>query len=104
MIQLFDSWAHHLSPEQFAEFSLPYMERVTKALKAKYPHVPVIMHANGGKCWGGHTRSLAGLCFCCSVAVGSESTMLIVDLHTGWHQRLQNVLRLFVMWSTQNRL
>lgn len=56
VIQLFDSWAHHLSPEQFAEFSLPYMERVTKALKAKYPHVPVIMHANGGKCWGGtHT-------------------------------------------------
>ncbi|KAG2434980.1 hypothetical protein HYH02_011979 [Chlamydomonas schloesseri] len=48
VIQLFDSWAHHLSPAQFAEFSLPYMERITKSLKAKYPHVPVIMHANGG--------------------------------------------------------
>lgn len=48
VIQLFDSWAHHLSPAQFTEFSLPYMERITVALKAKYPHVPVIMHANGG--------------------------------------------------------
>lgn len=48
IIQLFDSWAHHLSPEQFAEFSLPYAERITAALKAKYPHVPVILHANGG--------------------------------------------------------
>jgi hypothetical protein len=48
VIQLFDSWAHHLSPAQFAEFSLPYAERITRALKAKYPHVPVILHANGG--------------------------------------------------------
>lgn len=48
VIQLFDSWAHHLSPAQFAEFSLPYAERITKALKARYPHVPVILHANGG--------------------------------------------------------
>ncbi|GIL58918.1 hypothetical protein Vafri_13925 [Volvox africanus] len=48
VIQLFDSWAHHLSPTQFAEFSMPYAERITRALKAKYPHVPVIFHANGG--------------------------------------------------------
>lgn len=49
VIQLFDSWAHHLSPDQFAEFSLPYADRVARALKAKYPHVPVIFHANGGE-------------------------------------------------------
>ncbi len=48
MIQLFDSWAHHLSPGQFAEFSKPYADRVAAALKAKYPLVPVIFHANGG--------------------------------------------------------
>lgn len=48
VIQLFDSWAHHLSPAQFVEFSLPYADRVSQALKAKYPHVPVILHANGG--------------------------------------------------------
>ncbi len=50
VIQLFDSWAHHLSPDQFAEFSLPYANRIASALKAKYPHVPVIFHANGGGC------------------------------------------------------
>lgn len=48
VVQLFDSWAHHLSPEQFAEFSLPYANRVTEAVRAKYPHVPIIFHANGG--------------------------------------------------------
>eukprot|EP00879_Flechtneria_rotunda_P006574 GHRR01006907.1.p1 GENE.GHRR01006907.1~~GHRR01006907.1.p1 ORF type:complete len:401 (+),score=137.30 GHRR01006907.1:984-2186(+) len=48
VMQLFDSWAHHLSPEQFAEFSLPYANRIVAAVRAKYPHVPVIFHANGG--------------------------------------------------------
>lgn len=47
MVQLFDSWAHHLSPEQFAEFSLPYSERIIAAVRARYPHVPLIFHANG---------------------------------------------------------
>lgn len=49
VVQLFDSWAHHLTPEQFAEFSWPYAERVVQAVKAKYPHVPVIFHGNGGE-------------------------------------------------------
>jgi len=48
VIQLFDSWAHHLSPQQFAEFSLPYSERVIATVKAKYPDTPLIFHANGG--------------------------------------------------------
>ncbi|KAI8474824.1 MAG: uroporphyrinogen decarboxylase [Monoraphidium minutum] len=48
VVQLFDSWAHHLSPSQFTEFSLPYANRVAEAVRAKYPHVPIIFHANGG--------------------------------------------------------
>lgn len=47
-VQLFDSWAHHLSPEQFSEFSMPYAERIVSYVKARYPHVPLIFHANGG--------------------------------------------------------
>lgn len=50
VVQLFDSWAHHLSPEQFAVFSQPYANRVVDAVRAKYPHVPLIFHANGGEC------------------------------------------------------
>eukprot|EP00899_Mesostigma_viride_P008252 jgi/Mesvir1/17428/Mv08707-RA.2 len=48
VVQLFDSWAHHLSPAQFREFSLPYAERVMKAVRAQRPGVPLIFHANGG--------------------------------------------------------
>lgn len=47
VVQLFDSWAHHLSPTQFQEFSLPYAERVIQKVRAKHPKVPLIFHANG---------------------------------------------------------
>lgn len=48
VVQLFDSWAHHLSPEQFEEFSMPYAEMVLQKVKARYPDTPLIFHANGG--------------------------------------------------------
>lgn len=48
VVQLFDSWAHHLSPEQFREFSLPYAQRVIAGVKALHPNTPLIFHANGG--------------------------------------------------------
>lgn len=48
VLQLFDSWAHHLSPAQFREFSLPYAERVMAGVRAAKPDVPIIFHANGG--------------------------------------------------------
>jgi len=48
IVQLFDSWAHHLAPDQYAEFSAPYSERVIAAVNAARPGVPLILHANGG--------------------------------------------------------
>lgn len=49
VVQLFDSWAHHLSPDQFAEFSLPYAERVMKGVRKVHPNVPLMFHMNGGE-------------------------------------------------------
>ncbi|KAI7840333.1 hypothetical protein COHA_006115 [Chlorella ohadii] len=84
VVQLFDSWAHHLSPEQFAEFSMPYSERIIAAVRAKYPHVPLIFHANGA---GGKHALLAqssadviGLDWECTMAgarqtIGSNRTL-----------------------------
>jgi len=48
VVQLFDSWAHHLSPGQYAEFSMPYSEKVIAAVKRARPDAPLILHANGG--------------------------------------------------------
>lgn len=48
VIQLFDSWAHHLSPTQFSKFSLPFAEKLTQRVRQSYPDTPIIFHANGG--------------------------------------------------------
>ena len=48
VIQFFESWAHHLSPDQFSEFAKPYANKAMAIVKAKHPDVPVIYFANGG--------------------------------------------------------
>lgn len=48
MIQLFESWAHQLSPSQFERFGKPASMKVIQKIKAKHPTVPVIYFANGG--------------------------------------------------------
>jgi uroporphyrinogen decarboxylase len=43
LIQIFDSWAGILSPEQYEEFSLPYISRICDEI----PEVPVTVFAKG---------------------------------------------------------
>lgn len=77
VVQLFDSWAHHLSPEQFAEFSLPYANRVVAEVRAKYPHVPLIFHANGGtgklEVVAGSNADVIGLDWSTNMAVARQT-------------------------------
>lgn len=47
VMQLFDSWAHHLTPEQFQVFSLDYVEKVIRGLKERHPETPVLFYVNG---------------------------------------------------------
>jgi uroporphyrinogen decarboxylase len=43
-VQVFDSWGGLLSPSDYRKFSLPYMDKITKAIQ---PKVPVILFAKG---------------------------------------------------------
>ncbi|MDK7375645.1 MULTISPECIES: uroporphyrinogen decarboxylase [Weeksella] len=45
-VQIFDSWGGMLSPQDYDEFSWPYIEQITNALA---PHAPVIVFGKG--CW-----------------------------------------------------
>jgi uroporphyrinogen decarboxylase len=48
MLQLFDSWAGILSPEQYREFSLKYISMICNSLKPLTPDLtPVIVFAKG---------------------------------------------------------
>jgi len=48
ILQIFESWAHHMSEEQWTIFAKPYVSRIAQYLKQRHPQVPVVYFANGG--------------------------------------------------------
>ncbi len=46
-VQIFDSWAAALEKDKYFEFSWNYMKEIAGYIKAKYPHIPVIMFPKG---------------------------------------------------------
>ena len=48
VIQVFESWAHQLSPDDFVKFAKPAAQKAIRIMKEKYPNVPIIYFAHGG--------------------------------------------------------
>lgn len=48
VVQVFESWAHQLTPGDFEEFAKPAAKKAIRIMKEKHPDVPVIFFANGG--------------------------------------------------------
>lgn len=44
VIQLFDSWAGHLSPADYDEFAAPYQRKVIQKIKRAHPTVPTVLY------------------------------------------------------------
>jgi uroporphyrinogen decarboxylase len=47
VVQIFDSWAGALEESKYFEFSWNYMKEIAAHIKAKYPHIPIIMFPKG---------------------------------------------------------
>ncbi|MBD2499768.1 uroporphyrinogen decarboxylase [Anabaena azotica] len=47
VVQLFDSWAGQLSPQDYDTFALPYQRRVFQQIKQTHPDTPLILLVSG---------------------------------------------------------
>jgi len=44
LMQIFDSWAGHLSPRDYDTFASPYQKMILDRIKEKYPDVPTVIY------------------------------------------------------------
>jgi uroporphyrinogen decarboxylase len=47
VVQLFDSWAGQLSPQDYDTFALPYQQQIVRQVKQTHPDTPLILYISG---------------------------------------------------------
>lgn len=50
-VQIFDSWAGALEQSAYLEFGWKYILKIVDALKAQFPHIPIIVFPKGTGCF-----------------------------------------------------
>ncbi len=46
VVQIFDTWAGRLCPQDYEAFALPYEQQIVRQVKAVYPDTPLILYVN----------------------------------------------------------
>uniref|UniRef100_A0A7S2SS32 uroporphyrinogen decarboxylase n=1 Tax=Rhizochromulina marina TaxID=1034831 RepID=A0A7S2SS32_9STRA len=100
VIQFFESWAHHLTPEQFELFAKPYANKAMGILKDKYPEVPVIYFANGGSSYLERQRDM----HCDSLCIDWQVDMATARSTLGPHVAVSGNMDPLVLFSDEETI
>jgi uroporphyrinogen decarboxylase len=85
VLMLFDSWGGVLSPTQYAQFSLPSIQRIVAALKSRIPDTPVIVFSKGA----GHSFAAMAGTGADGLGVDWQSDLLLARAAVGENVTLQ---------------
>jgi uroporphyrinogen decarboxylase len=69
VIQVFESWAHQLSPKLFEQVAKPAAKKAIRIIKDRHPNVPVIYFANGGSSYLELQRDMGSDMICVDWAI-----------------------------------
>jgi len=73
VVKIFDSWAGSLKGDDFADYSIKPMQRITAALKEKHPGIPVIAFPRGaGEKYAGAHAAIGADCIAVDDAVSAD--------------------------------
>jgi len=81
MIQIFESWAHQLSPGNFLRYAKPAAMKVIAKIRSEHPDVPIVYFANGGSSFLELQRDMGvGICLDWGVDVARAREVLGPDV------------------------
>jgi uroporphyrinogen decarboxylase len=82
VIQVFESWAHQLTPKGFEKFAKPAAKKAIQIIKEAHPDVPVIYFANGGSSYLELQRDMGAdmICLDWSVDISEARKVLGEDV------------------------
>lgn len=73
VVKIFDSWAGSLQGDDFTDYAIKPMQRITAALKEKHPGIPVIAFPRGaGERYQGAHRAIGADCIAVDDGVTAE--------------------------------
>jgi len=99
VIQVFESWAHHLSPVFFETFAKPYADITMGIIKERYPNTPVIYFANGGSSYLELQRDMKADMICVDWSVDMKQARDVL----GWNVPVSgNVDPMILLGSEQD--
>lgn len=73
VVQIFDSWASNLSPEDFDVFAGPYIKQIINSVRKTHPSLPLILYISGS---GGILERMAA---CKPDVISFDYTVDMVD-------------------------